>query len=343
MTKVPFCFYPFYFMEFAFFGKVFSCCPAHVKKEIGNIGTQTIAEIWNGDYIRFMRSELLKGDWENTCDPSCPFVQDFIHNNKFQSLDDLVKNQRITRSIAEEITAGRTTLTSMPTVFNFCNSDICNLDCIMCCCKGMKSDTDLTKKAYDDAFKYLPTLKTLALSGSGDPFACTDTRNLLMSFEGHKYPETKIQLLTNGLLLPKFWDQVKHNNFSFIGISIDAASKETYELIRKNGRWDDLLRALDFINSIRERFSGVMINMTVMKHNYHEIEKFLELGVKYNFGVSFNEVRVEGNASQDLDIFSNVENDDFPKFVSIVKEASSKKYPVYVNWGNLSSYTKWGC
>jgi len=337
--KKPFCIYPFYFMEFAFFGKVFSCCPAHVKKEIGNIENETILDIWNGDYVRYMRSELLKGTWETICDPTCPFVHNFIYDQRFVSIEDLVKANRITASLAEEISAGKTKLSNMPTVFNFCNTDVCNLDCIMCCCKGLKTNPEITRKTFEDAFKYLPTIRVLTLSGAGDPFACPDTLKLLTNFEGHKYPKAKIQLLTNGLLLPRYWNQVKHNNFSSIGISIDAATNDTYELIRKNGKWDQILDTLEFVNSIRERFSGIVINMTVMKENFREIPDFIKLGIKYNFIVSFNEVRTEGNASIESNIFANRDGAEFGEFISLIKAVSQAKYPIYINWGNLLSYT----
>ena len=93
----------------------------------------------------------------------------------------------------------------------------------------------------------------------------------------------RFDIITNALLLPKFWDKVKHQRFGSLLVSIDAATRETYEKIRVGGRWEALLRSLSLIKENRHRFHPVSINMTVMRSNYREIPKFIDLADSFGF------------------------------------------------------------
>lgn len=338
MSKKLFCLHPFIHMEFHLGGKVFSCCPAHVKQPIGNVGNETIAEIWNGETVQFMRSEIYKGRWEEICKPSCPILQEYLIQGKSFDLDALPPHIKISNEIIEEIREEKTKLSSNPTVFNFSNTVICNIDCVMCSCKKVKPEQDLLDKTVNEALDYMPSLKQVVVTGSGDPLACPSIRKLLTDFDAIKYPETKIYLLTNGLLIPKYWDKIQHNHFATIDMSIDAGTAATYEMIRRKAKWSELIHALDFVASVRDRFEAVMINMTVMKENYREIPQFIELGEKYKFSVRFNEVRTGGDLEDSSNIFAYPGTPEYEEFVSIIRQQKQKTHETRINWGNLLQY-----
>jgi MoaA/NifB/PqqE/SkfB family radical SAM enzyme len=95
------------------------------------------------------------------------------------------------------------------------------------------------------------------------------------------YPHLEIELLTNGLLLtPETWEEVKHNRFVTIRVSVDATTQATYEKIRKGGDWPTLLRNLRFLGALRRAGSipAFEINMTVMRDNYLEVFDFVRFG-----------------------------------------------------------------
>jgi sulfatase maturation enzyme AslB (radical SAM superfamily) len=338
MSQKLFCLHPFIHMEFHLGGKVFSCCPAHVKQPIGNVGTESIAEIWNGEQVQFMRSEIYQGRWEEICKPSCPILQEHLIQGTCLDLDALPPHIKISNQIIEEIHEGKTELTSKPTVFNFSNTVVCNIDCVMCSCKKAPADQDLLDKTVNDALAYMPSLKQVVVTGSGDPLACPSIRKLLTDFDAEKYPETKIYLLTNGLLVPKYWDKIKHNTFATIDISIDAGTPATYELVRRKAKWSELISALEFVASVRGRFEAIMINMTVMKENFREIPRFIALGERYGFFVRFNEVRTGGDLDDSSNIFAHPELPEYQEFVTIIKEQKQKAHCTPVNWGNLLQY-----
>ena len=59
-------------------------------------------------------------------------------------------------------------------------------------------------------------------------------------------------------------------------ISIDAATKETYETVRRGGKWDVLERNLKFINSI-ETLDYLTVSFVAQKANYKEMVDFYYL------------------------------------------------------------------
>lgn len=279
---------PWYSLHFFEAGRVFTCCTGWVRSPVGNLRKRTISEIWNGPEIQSMRKKMLEGAWQEICRPSCPFIQWHLSGGRFIKFADLERHG-VTPAAADEIRAGRTVVSTPPTVFNFSNSGYCNLKCIMCN-TGLKEDKDLLERAYNDFITYLPTARKVILSGWGDPFARPDTRKILTGFDGSRYPDLKFSLITNGLLLRKYWDRIKHQNFAGINISVDAATKETYEKIRVGGKWEDLLANLDLVREVRGRFDNIVINMTVMRANYKEIPAFVDFGESYGFNVVFQKI-----------------------------------------------------
>ena len=67
-----------------------------------------------------------------------------------------------------------------------------------------------------------------------------------------------------------------------LGVSIDGASKETYEILRKSAKWDNLNRNLEVIAKIKqEKGFRFILHFVIQKENYHEMEKMIDLGEQY--------------------------------------------------------------
>jgi MoaA/NifB/PqqE/SkfB family radical SAM enzyme len=284
------CLQPFHFMEFTTYGEVYTCCPAWIKFSIGNMKNNTIGEIWNSERARYVRRKMYLGEWQDICNPICPRVSVYKRDKTFIPYDYLENFDFLTPGLVDEIKNKKDYLSSSPTVFNLSNSRVCNLSCIMCDRESQTDDHELIKKTAQDVLNYLPTARKLVLTGVGDPFARPDTRSLLIDFNGRD-SDLRFDLMTNALLLPRYWEQIKHQNFGSILISIDAATKEIYEKIRVGGAWDTLLRSLALVKENRNRFSSVTLNMTVMKSNYRSIPEFIDFTESYGFNASFQRIR----------------------------------------------------
>jgi len=284
------CLRPFYSLELNMRGDVSACCPAWSKGMIGNTNKKSLREIWNDAPVRRMRQMMLEGRWETICRPGCPHIMKYRMTGEKIALG-APSEHVITEEILSAVRSRQTTLATGPTWINLANSTVCNLHCIMCGRDKVRGDSQLLQKEIAEVGDLLPGVRELFLTGNGDPFARSDTRDLMLNLDSSRYPDLRINLLTNGLLLPKYWDRIRHVNFGCLNISCDAATGKTYEAIRLGGKWQDLLQTLELIGGARERFSYRMLNMTVMKENYREIPAFVELASRYGFGVGINRIR----------------------------------------------------
>jgi len=94
-------------------------------------------------------------------------------------------------------------------------------------------------------------------------------------------------------LLPKYWEQIKHQKFGWLNISTDAAAKKTYEKIRVGGRWEDLLKTFDLVKQNRDKFEFIQLSMVLMRSNYREIPQFIDLAESYGFNCLFQPLHGE--------------------------------------------------
>ena len=282
------CLQPFYMIEFTTNGLVYSCCPAWTKVNLGHIGKSSIAEIWNSDKAKLIRRKLLKGQFQDVCNNICPHIAEHRHSGKLIRFDELERIETLTPELIEEIRAGRDHLTSQPTVFNLSNSTVCNLSCIMCTRHSDGAYPELVQKTAMELESYLPKAKRITLSGMGDPFARPDTRNIMIN---NSNKNLTFDLITNGLLLPRYWNDVRSCRFGNLLISVDASDQQTYEKIRRGGKWKDLLFSLSLIHENHHRFQSVTLNMTVMRENAAKIQDFINFAESYGFNASFQRIR----------------------------------------------------
>ncbi|HQI81243.1 MAG TPA: tetratricopeptide repeat protein [Deltaproteobacteria bacterium] len=282
------CLMPFTTMTLSFLG-VYNCaCPDWIKTKIGDMGASSIADIWNSEQAQWIRSKMYEGNWKEICNWFCPHVINHEKTGRLYRYDELEAHDAVTPQLAEEIRQGKTRLDSSPAVFKLDNSQICNLSCIMCSRSFYREDPVLLEKTTEDLRRHLPGARRIVMSGFGDPLARPDTRSLLMD-EGLGH--LKFDLITNALLLPRFWDRIRHQNFGDLLVSIDAADKKTYETIRRGGVWEDLLESLSLIGENREKFDSVTLNMTVMRENYASIPAFIDFALSRGFKASFQRIR----------------------------------------------------
>ena len=326
------CVMPFTSINFWINGEAYSCpCHHDEKNKIGHIKKNTISEMWNSDIARWVRRRMYEGEWQNICNPACPTIVNYLLFNKFIKYGELEKNEHMTPKLIEEIRAKNDYLESPPTFFQTDISSICNLRCIMCGRGECKEDSTMNKKMWTDLKRYLPTTKSMCLTGMGDPFARPDTRELLINYKGL----IRFHIVTNGLLLPKYWEQVKHQKFAGINISIDAATKETYEKIRVGGKWKNLIRTLDLVKQNRSKFGCIVINMTVMRSNYKEISQFVDLAESYGFDCLFQKINGQFG---DENIFELNNTKILNELENIFIDESCKKRCINVSWSNLLYY-----
>lgn len=284
---------------------------------VGKIDTEnTIMDVWNNERMQYLRKAVLDNQLHKVCNfKYCPIAI----GNESIDLESIKNDDPNFNNVIDQIMVGKTILDSYPSTFEVANSCKCNLKCIMCVSNQKLTPKEelLDERLFNIIIpEILPKISNLFLSGNGEVLFNAHSRKFLQTLDSSRYPSLKIQLLTNGIMFnSKIWDSISHNNYEDISVSIDAASKGTYERIRKNGNWEILLKNLEFIADLRRNniFKKFTISFIVMKSNYKEMNDFAELGLRLGCdGIVFQKIfgyeniRENINFTQNMGVFSEI-------------------------------------
>ena len=158
----------------------------------------------------------------------------------------------------------------------------CNLSCPSCRIELITprgKEFELIEKIQNSVIKVIQEgTRKLFITGTGDPFGSATLRKFLLNFKKKDFPSVKnIRLFTNGVKWTKeIWNKMSdiHGLVTDAEISIDAATKKTYEKVRIGGDWDQLMENLKFIPKEVPWFG---LSMTVQDINYKEIPQLIKL------------------------------------------------------------------
>jgi len=125
----------------------------------------------------------------------------------------------------------------------------------------------------------------IIIGSDGDAFASLIYRDFLYNIKENK--KHQYVLKTNGLLIEKKILKLPIiHQISRLEISIDAATKKTYDLVRPPGDWNKLIKNLNFIkDNINTK---LVFNFTIQKNNFNDIESFIHMCSLYNAQPSFS-------------------------------------------------------
>ena len=201
--------------------------------------------------------------------------------------------------------------------------DSCNLRCPSCR-KGLIFHKEgsaynlgirLADKINDWLYNYEHPIQ-VHIGSDGDPFASHVYRHFME--QTPKRDNIKYSILTNGLMFREFYNTVPHviNNLQELGVSIDGASKETYEKLRLGGRWEKILEGLECMTELKKKYNfRFSLHMVVQQENWHEVESMLELGRTYNVDrIYFNKIE-DWNTGIDFESQTFTELEEFKKSI----------------------------
>lgn len=206
-------------------------------------------------------------------------------------MDKFLNNKELNEN---EIKQKEIVLKSKPRFLMITLTRSCNLDCIMCSRVYAKDNATLPFETIKKIYPLLPYLEGINWQG-GEVFLLKHFKDLFM--EASKYPNIRQSIITNGLLIDEEWANLFANSRVHLTYSIDAVTKDTYEKIRKNARFENLLQRLEIINGINKRSGSkieLSINAVVMRSNYKELHLFPEFCKDYGFNwIRFDYLRTD--------------------------------------------------
>ena len=247
-------------------GSTYLCdCAAWLPFVAGNVVEADSPDaVWNSDQAQEIRRSVLDGDYSYCSRTMCPAIVN----------DALPRSAEVTAPrLRRIIERHETVLDDGPRLIALGHDSSCNLACPSCrvdIVMANKAQNARLDRARDSVI--LPLLRDrqvgLHLTSWGDPFASRHYRSILEALREPEFDGVKLYLLTNGLgLTPNVWTAMPQlaEKIVELRVSVDAATKETYENIRRPGRWDVIRENLTVIGEMskagkfrQNRFAGGM-------------------------------------------------------------------------------------
>ncbi|NHQ85781.1 radical SAM protein [Iodobacter sp. HSC-16F04] len=295
-----FCSKPFNFIDIKR-NKAGVCCWVKLPIWQGESADFSIDSAWNSDNAQKIRKSILDGSF-SYCSKDCPFLhgaaappavqekQDSVIHGFLSAISNPVqgRDQLKDTGMLQIIRDNLCIMPDLPAFVECGFDNSCNLSCPSC-----RNERQVETEHQENILvmqnkveqQLFPGLKSLYITGSGDPFGSPYFNRWLRKMSvSHFSDDAFIHLHTNAQL----WDEAMWNKLpesvrercKTCEISIDGTSAATYELNRRGGDFNRLLNNLEFIAGLkRERkLLYLKIHMVVQENNYHEMPDFVALG-----------------------------------------------------------------
>ncbi len=246
-------------------GSCYACeCTAWLPQSIGNLQIEPLSDIIGSAMHRHLQASVSDGTYRYCNSGQCAYL----------STGELESHHGATHHIRH---------------LRLAIDDSCNLRCPSCR-KGLIFHKD--GSAYQLGIRLADRINEwlydhdgpiqVHIGSDGDPFASHVYRH----FMDHT-PERdniKYSILTNALMFKEFHTRVPYviRNLNELGVSIDGASRETYEKLRLGGNWLKVTENLESIAEAKRKHGfKFMLYFVVQKDNHHEMDDMLALGEQY--------------------------------------------------------------
>ena len=294
-------------------GSCFACeCTAWLPQSIGNLYKQDLEHILSNSLRKHIQTTVQDGSFRLCNSNQCSYILgNYVSNTEYHKNKSL-ENIRLAID----------------------NS--CNLSCPSCRKKKIFLTSGKNFKMRltlaDKVLNFLENNKekkfNVHIGSDGDPFASIIYRYFMMKTKNLENLKYSIQ--TNGLLIKKTFYKFKHilENLNKIGISIDGATKKTYESLRVGGKFEKIIENLEFLKKIKN--FDIHLHFVVQQKNYKEIEDIIQLGLKYNVDKIYLNKITDWNTMRNFKehavwMTEHKENKNFMDIVNKVKKIKFKK------------------
>lgn len=263
-------------MDFCSDGHINPCCSNLTDIHVGNmIEDKSVAESIDSYWGRIFKLSLINCTFV-FCNSKCASIECYRKKIEYGDLKLVLGNYDLGKE-------------PYPQIVKIGIDGRCNLKCETCRDSyhiyseiELKKLDRLKQKIKDEV---MDNADTILLAGNGEVFASPVYKYLLENEE--QKPRNNIVFKSNGNLFDnKMWKKIENAGYKGISfhISIDAASKKTYEEIRRGGDWEKLTLAMELLSKLRceKKIQELAIFFVVQQKNYLEMKEFIELGHKWN-------------------------------------------------------------
>ena len=264
------CMAPFSEISIDIDGNVNCCCMEYTKNYCwGNIFEQSFEEIWNGERAKEFRRDVIEGKYTYCNRNICSF------------------------GILESVEEPPSIEAPYPQFVNLAYDKTCNLMCKTCRDSIIKEDYSYEEWNEFIEKNYIPICKNakeIFINSIGECLISKKSKILIKKLT-ETYPELEFNIMTNGTAC-------NENNLTSLGligklscvqISINAATKKTYNKITRTGNFDVVMQNLRWLSEQKKKgiIPGIVMNFVVHSLNYKEMPAFVQLAKDLDLTVSF--------------------------------------------------------
>ena len=290
-------------------GSCYVCeCTAWLPQSIGNLQVMELQDLIDNSVHQQLKNSIRDGSYRYCNNNQCSYLLDDRPQTKFQSREP---------SAIKYIRLGL--------------DSSCNLRCPSCRTQHhfLSGGRQLQnkKRIIDKIVKFVRgnTKTHIHIGSDGDPFASLVYRYFLRQIRDLKHVTVSVQ--TNGLLIKKMYirNRPLFDKLTELNISIDGASRDTYETLRLNGRWSKIKENLDFVKQIKLQHKFKLIfHYVVQRTNYKEMTDMIHMSEQYDAD------KVWLNKITDWNTFSNFQWHD----------VTDPKNDLYDNYKEVLKHTR---
>ena len=283
LLRTPLCEAPFTNLYFDRKGDARACC-WNAQTPVGNVRTHTIEEMWSGPAMTALRESLAGGRFAVGCDFCALQAADGVNEGL-----KLAKFDRFRRPAFD-----------MPQQIEFSISNACNLGCIMCdgahssWIRAHREREPPIPPAYTDAFldalrPYLAAAHQLKFLG-GEPFLVRAHYRMWEGMVADRV-STRCHVTTNGTQFGRNVERMLSEIPFSISLSLDAARADTFEAIRVNAKFSEVLaNARRFVEYTLRAGTSFGFTFCLMRSNWREFGEACRLADDWGVGLSVNTV-----------------------------------------------------
>jgi hypothetical protein len=262
-------------------GDVLVCCGHWLPTSIGNFMSDPIDGVLNSARAQKIRESVTDGSYKYCNHLECgAMAQDSLPTR------DELDQPRTRNAVAR----GDWRLDGVDQVM-FAFDQSCNLSCPSCrthrIVEKLSESTEKSRAVEEKLLPLLPKIRTLFIDPAGELFASKPSRKLLELINDERCPELRLDIISNGTLFSEEeWNKFPgiHGKVKSVRISTDAARKETFEKLRRLGKYDIFLENMRFLSRLRAMgaIPQLKFSFTYQLDNFREMREFVEFCASMN-------------------------------------------------------------
>jgi wyosine [tRNA(Phe)-imidazoG37] synthetase (radical SAM superfamily) len=217
-------------------------------------------------------------------------------------------------------------------------SGACNQRCVFCGLDFMKYQSRfLNTSILADRLQEMGVLgvKAINYSGEGEPLLHKEIDDIILDT---KKAGIDVGVTTNGVFLERLFSVLE--NLTWVKISVNAATKETYTKIHRSNSFDRVMRNLHTIAGIKrnEDYKCTLgIQFLLLPENFDEVAELAQtvkdIGVDYFVVKPYSRHLQSNNTKYDA-----IKYDQYFSLLSQLEELSDNHFNVVVRWNSMKNW-----